>query len=196
MVTKMCIRWSVGEITQTMSSLGLCLTWDRDPTLLTRAPQEGQGPSIKYFQNLMDQALIRRAIRISIGINSHPKTIRHVTRHLTQSCSSGLTKFLRSVRYENTLYHYHPKYIQGPTHTNYYYYKQLCRWMQITLMLGHNSWYFFIHSKASRPGGLGWNVQINIASNSQAVYTLRKDGQCWKDTTRPVTASSHTDECK
>ena len=24
------------------------MTWDSDPTLLTRAPRQGQGPSIKY----------------------------------------------------------------------------------------------------------------------------------------------------
>ncbi len=48
--------WPVEEtnIKYALPSLGMKwdsdpgMTWDSDPTLLTRAPRQGQGPSIKY----------------------------------------------------------------------------------------------------------------------------------------------------
>ncbi len=50
MVTKMStmLRWSVKETNTKYQLPSLGMTWDSDPTLLTRAPREGQGPSIKW----------------------------------------------------------------------------------------------------------------------------------------------------
>ncbi len=47
MVTEMSItpRWSVEKNNTKYALPSLCMTWDSDPTLLTRAPREGQGPS-------------------------------------------------------------------------------------------------------------------------------------------------------
>ncbi len=38
-------RWSVEETNTKYALTSLCMTWDSDPTLLTRAPREGQCPS-------------------------------------------------------------------------------------------------------------------------------------------------------
>ncbi len=66
------MQGDIVEETNTKCALpSQCMSWDSDPTLLTRAPQEGQGPSSLYHQVYMLYRLYKE-------IPSSPKILHYI----------------------------------------------------------------------------------------------------------------------
>ena len=69
-------RWSVEETNTKYALPSLCMTWASDPTLMTRAPREGQGPSnvikLKKKRQVKRQCMSERSRQNQVYVETCP----------------------------------------------------------------------------------------------------------------------------